>query len=84
MTTIGPDGETLAECEADDVTRKGLTLTMSMEVSRIQRWTGKHDWKSWLDTARCRFKKSGLKERKPFRQEASRLQHSAKKFRNTY
>ena len=49
-----------AVCEESVITiglvklMKSLTLTMSMEVSWIQIWPGKHDWKSQLDSARCR------------------------------
>ena len=41
MITIGVNGETLDECES---------VEESMVAFWILRWSGRHVWKSWLDT----------------------------------
>ena len=50
VITIGVDGETLDECEM----AKSPTSTTSMVAFWILRWSGRHVWKRWLDTSRCR------------------------------
>ena len=49
VITIGVDGETLDECEVSK-----SPMTTSMVAFWILRWSGRHVWKSWLDTSRCR------------------------------
>ena len=53
VVTIGLDGETWLSVKVVTCKRKkSLTSTMSVEVFQIL--SGKHDWKSVLDTAKCR------------------------------